>query len=143
MNERLDNTCRLPVGTRDSVHVPFVVGRAEFPKELRDRMTLHKALQPGAYVKFIDDKYTKFVLCEKAEAHGVLNPFLDQISMWDPVVVFLLPGITTTTRHTFEIDPGMKDQVRTVLEAQLRRAQEEDPECAECYEIVNNQLIRN
>lgn len=138
--DRLDHSCRLPVGTRDAVHVPFVVAAAAVEATtIDDRIN---GLKPGSYVKFLDDGYTKFVVCEKAEAQGVLNPFVDEISYYEPVVVMMMPGITSPVRHHFDIDPRLKDMERHWLEAELAQAKQEDPDCAGCWVIKNNRVIR-
>src|SRR5690348_13829805 len=126
---RLDQTCRLPVGTRDACHVPYVVAQAEHvPVEQR----LMSKLEPRSYVKFVDKDYTRFVLCDKEEAHGVLNPMIDEICYYDPVVVLMLPGITTPVQHGFEIRPEMRDMERKLLDNELEECKKEDGECASC-----------
>jgi hypothetical protein len=137
--ERLDMTCKLELGTRDACHVPFIVGQLH-----RNPVNYHfQELKPGEFVKFVDEKFQKFVTCGKDEAHGILNPFIDEISMYESVVVFILPGITTSVRHTFNIDPKLKEYQKELLEEHLKASKEDDPNCAGCYEIRNNTIIRN
>jgi hypothetical protein len=135
--DRLDQDCCLPLGTRDAVHLPIVVATYKYggPSNRHE-------LKPGEYVKFVDKDYIYFVPCEKEEAQGILNPFLDEITYFDPVVVFILPGITTAVRHAFEINPEMKTWEKQYLEKNLERAKQEDPACAGCYIIRNNDIIR-
>ena len=140
MQERLDQTCHLPIGTRDAIHVPFVVARLAESVSMEDRLA---GLKPGSFVRFTDAEYTKFVICDKQLAHGILNPFVDEISYYEPVVVLLMPGITTPVRHRFDINPSLKESERQWLSARLEEAKEEDPDCAGCYEIRNNKIIRN
>lgn len=135
---RLDQTCRLPVGTRDAVHVPIVVAKAKF--DINDRIF---EFSPGAYVKFIDDEFTTFVTCEKDEAHGVMNPFLEKIYIFDPVIIMLLPGITGPVRHHFDIDPSRRELEKQFLQDELKASMEADPECAGCYHIRNNEVGRS
>jgi len=132
---RLDQTCDITVGTRDAIHVPFVVGKLA-PQE-------HTDLTPGDFVKFIDDKFTYFKLALKEDAHGILNPFLDKISTYDAVVVLLFPGITSPVRHYFDIDPTIKEMHQALLEEELEIAKKADPDCAGCYRIRNNTVIRD
>jgi len=139
MSHQLDQTCRIPVGTRDAVHVPFVVGRAK-DSSIQERI---EGLKPGSFVKFVDDKFVEFALCTKEEAHGILNPFLDEITWYDAVVVFIMPGITTPVVHHFEIEPKLKELHQKMLELELEQRKESDPACAGCYEIKNNKVIRN
>ncbi len=132
--ERLDETCRLMTGTRDAVHVPIVAA-------VVDRS--HKGeLTPGDFVKFTDAEFTKFLPCKKNEAHGILNPFIDEISRYEPVVVMLVPGITSPVRHNFDIDPKQQQIKTEMLKAELEEAKQSDPECAECWIISNNRIIR-
>ncbi len=137
---RLDYTCNLPMGTRDALHVPYVVARWDTPNDIKERLA---GLKPGSYVKFINTEYTKFVVCEKADAQGVVNPFIDEISCYDNVVVLLIPGITTPVRHNFDIKPELLQAEKEILELELRGAKNQDPGCAECYEIRNNEVVRN
>lgn len=138
MTDRLDQRCKLALGTRDAFHVPAIVGQLDYDYESFD----YEPLLPGSYVKFIDDKFTKFNLCDRKDAHGYLNPNLEDISWSDNVLVFLFPGITTPVRHQFEIDLSKKDREIEVLEEELKLKQERDPECAECWFIYNNEVIR-
>lgn len=141
MNHRLDQNCHIPLGTRDAVHVPFVVGRASWGKSsLQERMD---GMKPGAFVRFVDEKFVEFVLCAKEEAHGIINPFLDEVSYYDSVVVMLIPGITTPVVHHFEINPKQKELEQQILQSELELAKESDPPCAGCYVIRNNEVIRN
>ena len=135
--ERLDKTCRLPVGTRDAVHVPIVA--ATVSREL----DYHIPLTPGAFVKFIDAEFTKFIPCNKDEAHGVLNPFIDEIRRYEPVIVMLLPGITSPVRHNFDINPQQKEIEAKFLEMELEEAKKDDPDCAGCWVVRNNRVVRN
>jgi len=134
--QRLDQDCELPVGTRDACHVPFVVARKAYgnPKDWE--------LKPGEFVKFTNDKYTEFVTCTKEEAQGILNPFLDEISTFENVIVFMMPGITGPVQHEFEINPQVRLDEKEMLEVELEERKEQNPECADCYMIRNNRVIR-
>jgi len=138
--ERLDKTTRLMIGTRDAVHVPIAV--AEVSREYCSQNKIW-TLNPGTYVKFVNDEFTKFEPCDKSEAHGVLNPFLDEISTYEPVIVLLNPGITTPVRHHFDIDLQQKARELSFLEIELEEVKEKDPDCAGCWVIRNNSIIRN
>lgn len=127
-------------GTRDAVHVPVVAARAKY---IPLSTGIRPEYVPGAYVKFVDDKFMEFIICDKKEAHGILNPFLDEISVFDTVLVFIMPGITTPVRHDFKIDPKFKEIEQGMLQSELEYAKKSDPECAGCYEIRNNTVIRN
>lgn len=150
--ERMDQRTRLPLGTRDAGHIPFVVGRYkesfhQVPEEERKAYweqyyAEREKFKPGCFVKFIDDKFIYFEVCEKAKAHGYVNPALDEISTYDNVLVFMLPGITEPVRHHFEIRPEKRDLERRLLEAELEQHKEEDPGCAECWTILNNEVVR-
>jgi hypothetical protein len=136
MSERLDKTCRLEVGTRDAVHVPIVVGRADASLDWKVK------LNPGDAVKFTDMEFTKFVPCERSEAHGILNPFLEEICRYESVIVFMVPGITSPVRHRFEINPDKRKWEEEVLKMELEEGKKSDPGCAECFVIRNNEVIR-
>jgi hypothetical protein len=138
MSNQLDQECDLPLGTRDAIHVPYVVGTISKDLSLKERMLI----LPGCWVRFIDDKFIKFVPCEKAEAHGMVNPFLDKISRYSDVVVLLIPGITSQVTHQFDIDPSLRDQRQAMLEAELAEVKEQDPGCADCWVIRNNCVVR-
>jgi hypothetical protein len=133
-SERLDQDTCLPRGTRDALHVPFVVAGADY--KYRGR------INSGDFVKFVDEKFTLFTPCEREEAHGVINPFLKEVSCYQTVVVLLLPGITTSVRHTFEITPEKKEWEKDILQTELEAAKREDPECADCWVILNNRVTR-
>jgi len=135
MSERLDQTTHLPLGTRDAVHVPVIAGRFNYK-------TSFPELEPGSFVKFVDKDFTLFELCEKKDAHGFINPYLDEIYYFDNVLIFILPNITTPVRHYFEINLQQKTNEREVLEAELEEMKRNDESCAECYEIRNNEIIR-
>lgn len=135
--ERLDQTCSIPLGTRDAIHVPFTVGSLHN----KFKAGIYKLI-PGSFVRFVDDKFIEFELCEREKAHGILNPFLEEISIFDNVVVLLKPGITSVVRHTFDIDPKKEEIEKQILEMELKEAKEEDPSCADCYVIKNNRVTR-
>lgn len=150
--ERMDKNTRLPLGTRDACHIPFVVGRLKdppIPKDEEARKDYYKQWEenrkkyvPGAWVKFTDDKFTYFELCEKVEAHGFINPLLETVSTYDNVIIWLMPDITEPVRHTFEICPNKRQTEKSLLEEELAEAQANDPECASCWDIVNGEVIR-
>ncbi len=137
--ERLDHSTTLPLGTRDAVHLHIVVGKFEY--NIKEQFPTY--LTPGSFVKFVDKEFTKFVLCEREEAHGFLNQFIKKICYYDNVIVFLLPDIATPVRHHFEIDLQKRQSEQWVLEAELEEAQSADPECASCYHIKNGRVIRS
>jgi hypothetical protein len=99
-------------------------------------------LKPGNWVRFTNNKYTEFEPCNKDEAHGILNPFLDEISTYDTVIVFLIPGITEPVRHTFDINPEKKKWEKEILDMEVEEARKNDPDCAGCWQIRNNEVIR-
>lgn len=144
MNERLDQTCHLIVGTRDAAHIPFVVAQYNITTTtLEERLKMGHKLPPGHFVRFIDDNYMHFVLCDRDEAHGIINPFIEEVRFYDAVVIFILPGITSSVRHYFDINPKLKALEQQMLESELEQRKQEDPACAGCYEIRNNDIIRN
>ncbi len=134
MSDRLDHPCKLSPGERDAVHVPIVAG--EFAGEWTED------LRPGDWVKFTDDNFRAFVKCDKADAHGVVNPFLEIAQRYHPMVILLKPGITTPVRHNFQIVPAQPEYERMMLELELERVKEEDPACADCWYIENGVLER-
>ncbi len=145
---RVDQTCNLPDGYRDSIHVPFVV--AEMHHEAYKDAT--KQVVPGQHVKFInvtDDfeltegRHYIVIPCAKEEAHGLANPFIDDISMYDRFMVMLFPGIAGETSHTFDIRLKGRIVERTILESQLAQQKTDDPACAGCWHIRNNRLERS
>lgn len=140
---RLDRKCRLEIGTRDAVHVPIVVGKLKYGTGNDFDIGFLSSLVPGAFVKFIDSEYEQFVMCDKAAAHGIVNPFLEEVAYYAPVVVFLFPGITTPVRHHFDIDPKLRVLEQSMLEAELAEAKADDPECAGCWSIRNNEVQRD
>lgn len=137
----LDQNCNIPLGTRDAIHVPFVVG-SPARLSLEEERQLGFERKPGSFVKFTDDKFIEFIPCDKESAHGILNPFLDEISRYDKVIVFLLPGITTPVRHNFDINLQQKQVEKQILEIELKHQKEADPDCADCWMIRNNAIIR-
>ncbi len=143
MNERLDQTCHIEAGTRDAVHVPFIVVdfvTTDFFDSLNDFLPRFK---PGDWIRFLDAECDKFEKCEKKDAHGLINPFIDTISCCDSVVVFLRPGITGPVRHNFNIDFERSKFEQEVLQEELALAKAEDLECAECWHIENNRVTRS
>lgn len=144
---QLNKTCDLDVGTRDAVHVPIVVGQLFHPKPVRDEngkmiFTPLTEVKPGDWVKFVDDKFTEFVPCDKSEAHGMVNPFIDYVPFYGAIVVILKPGITSPVRHNFDIDPNIAEQRKHYLETMLKLKKANDPGCAECWIIQNDEVIR-
>ncbi len=131
----LNERCVLSVGTRDAIHVPIVAAKA-------DHSVGYDDIKPGCFIKFLDKEYSKFVLCDKKEAHGMVNPFIEQISSYDTVIVFIMPDITSPVRHQFEINPTQRDWQQKILEQELEEAKVSDPDCAGCYAIENGQVIR-
>lgn len=131
---RLDESCDLPVGTRDAVHCPFVVIQNHDWK---------LDLKPGDWVRFKDDTFTTIEPCEKKDAHGLINPFINELSTFEGFVVFIVPGIATDVEHTFKINPDLKRIRQVLLEIELKQVQAEDEACAGCWEIRNNRVIRN
>jgi hypothetical protein len=123
------------LGTRDAVHVPFVVGRFQRSKEYID-------LNPGQWVRFVDNEYTEFVLSDYQNGHGIIDPFLEKACIYESVRILLRPGITSPVRHTFEIAPAFHEVNKIKLEQELAQAQEDDPNCAGCWQIINNEITR-
>jgi len=143
----LNKTCDIDIGTRDAVHVPIVVGRLFHPKPVRDEsgkmiFTPLEPVEPGQWVKFVDSDFTDFTACTKDEAHGMINPFIDYVPYYDAVVVILKPGITSPVRHNFDIDPKKAEIRKQYLEVELEEAKKEDPGCAHCWQIINDEVIR-
>ena len=141
--DRLDHECSLPLGTRDAVHVPFVVAEDGRTNEEKLRVDEGgRSIKPGDYVRFLDSEFRKFTPCDQAEAQGIVNPFLERADIWHPVIVFLLPGLTGPVRHHFDIDVTAPGRERLYLESELEQAKREDPACADCYFIENGRLQR-
>jgi hypothetical protein len=136
MNE-LGTDSDLPVGTRDAVHVPFVVAIVDHKLNVGIRLSI----QPGQWVRFTDEKFTKVEPCEKEDAHGIIDPFIDEMSLYN-VRVLLRPGITSPVRHEFEIDPSRLQLERAMLAAEVEERKRNDPGCAECWRIQNRRVIR-
>lgn len=135
-SERLDQSTKLPLGTRDAVHVPIIAAKLD-PKE-----KYYGQIDAGSFVKFTDPEFTLFTICQKENAHGIINPFLDEVNFYDTVVILLLPGITTPVRHAFNIDVSQKERERSILEIELEEARKSDPDCASCWIIHNNEIVR-
>ena len=143
----LNKTCTVDISTRDAVHVPVVVGRLFHPKPTKDdsgKMIFAPLpnVEPGQWVKFIDSDFTDFTPCSKEEAHGMINPFIDYVPYYGAVVIILKPGITSPVRHNFDIDPAKADARKQYLEFELAQARKEDPGCADCWVIENDEVIR-
>lgn len=85
----------IPLGTKDAVHVPYIVVKAAY-----------ESVNPGNWVRFSNSSQEKVVSCDKDDALviGIVNPFVDSVSYGDSFVVLLIPSITTPVRHQFEID---------------------------------------
>jgi hypothetical protein len=142
MND-LSKTCNLPLGVRDAMHVPFVIAKVFEPKREKGDPWVDLSVEPNTWVKFTDNSFTHFVKCTKEEAHGLINPFLtDAVRSYENVVVLLVPGITTPVRHGFDIDPQLLAARNQELETRLQIEKEEDPNCADCWAIRNNEIIR-
>lgn len=135
MAERLDHGCKLITGQRDAVHVPIVAGEYNGDPWERD-------IVPGEWVRFVDDKFEKFEPCLKAEAHGIVNPFLEKVPAYETVLILLKPGITTPVRHEFHIVPHQPEFEKRMLEIELEDAKKGDPGCAECYYVENGEVRR-
>ena len=82
----------IPLGTKDAVHVPYIVVRG------------YDEVNAGDWVRFTDSNQERVESCDKSEAIGIINPFMDSISYDEHFVVLLMPGITTPVHHQFEID---------------------------------------
>lgn len=126
-------------GETDALHVPFVV--VEYRPTIEEYRN-NTLLKPGEWVKLKEGNTKEVVRCSKEEAIGMIDPFLDEIDGYDKFVVLLVPGVTTETRHTFEIRPELKKLKREFLEAELEEHKKDDPECASCWQIKNNRIIR-
>ena len=136
MNE-LGTDANFHVGTRDAVHVPIVFAEIDNKLSIDIRMNI----QPGQWVRFVDEKFTKIEPCEKENGHGIIDPFIEDISLWN-VRVLLRPGITSPVRHEFEIDPRKLEIENALLAAELEENKRNDPNCAECWVIQNRRLVR-
>lgn len=124
----------LLLGQKDAVHVPIVIARSQDYKQ---------QLHPGDWVNFTDKKYTQFVVVDtKEEALGMIDPFLDEVSPYDNVVILLKPGITSPVRHEFEINPELLEETNKLLREELKELQEKDSGCSECWTIRNGSIIR-
>lgn len=129
---------KLPVGTRDALHIPFVVVS----------YNNSNYLSPGDLVRFTDETCTKLEKTnfnqplERYQAHGMVNPFVDKLTCDENVVVFLLPGLTSPVRHTFEINVKERNQIAIELEKELEQEKENDPNCAQCWYVLNDMVTR-
>lgn len=121
------------LGERDAVHVPIVTCEAHDYKNLP---------APSDWVRFTDDKFTTVVKCEKKDAHGIADPFLDEISAFQRFAVLIVPGVTTDVRHEFQIIPELRDAKRQALEFELEQIKLDDQACSDCWVIRNNNILR-
>lgn len=122
------------IGTKDAVHVHIVIAEKDSYKE---------EIKPGDWVKFTDDKYNKIIKCEKVDAHGIVDPFLDEyIYSFDKFAVLLVPGIASAVRHDFEINPNFRVWEKEALEDELKEIRDNDSDCGDCWQIRNNKIIR-
>ncbi len=152
----------LPEGTRDALHVPYVVcrmkeerfpeiilGETETQEQKNERWRAYykkkekDQCNPGDWVKFSNSTFSEVEKCTKEEAHGIVDPFLQVTSFFDRFIVLLVPGMTSEPLHSFEINPDFLKLKKEMLEYDLKQSKEEDSDCAECYEIRNNRIIRN
>lgn len=138
MKNELGYDPRMPAGTRDAVHVPIVIGRLKRPLDVAKE----NSLQPGSWVKFVDNKYIEFELSDKENGHGIVDPFVDEIAFFGEIFILLRPGITTPVRHEYEIDPEMLKFQKELLQEELKNERESDPACADCWQIRNGSVIR-
>ena len=113
------------VGTRDAFHVPIVV------------TVCSAAIHGGDWVRFVSEEGKEVERCERSQSHGIADPFIHRIAPGLPFYVLLSPGMVKSVRHTFDLDFK-----RSALERQLEEQQEADPDCAECWAIDGDQLIR-
>lgn len=129
---------KLPAGTRDALHVPFVVVSYD----------CNNPIIPGDLVRFTDETCTKLERVKRAnplhmyQAHGMVNPFTDIVPYEQNIVVFLLPGRTSPVRHTFDIKVKERNRIAIELENGLELEKEQDPNCAECWQVVNDTITR-
>jgi hypothetical protein len=131
MSERLDQASSLSVGTRDAVHVPIIVINAK-----------GNLLAPGMWIRFTNESCNDYEVCNRENAHGIINPFISKIRSYDSVVVFLVPGITTPVQHNFDIVWDKAKMEHVMLELELAEIIKNEPNCAECYYIENGSIQR-
>lgn len=141
-NELGSNVRMIISGTRDAVHVPIVIARFKESKDVKEQLKSMDELKPGQWVKFVDDKYIDFVLSDQENGHGIVDPFLDDVGVWDDIRILLRPGITTPVRHQYEINPAMLKARKKLLDMELEEKKQEDPECADCWQIKNGDIVR-
>ena len=85
----LGQTDKLPLGTRDAVHVPYIVACAICPVE------------PGDWVKFTTRSGTGVTKCSKEEADGIIDPFINGPITSDFFMVLIKPGKSGPVKHNF------------------------------------------
>lgn len=142
MKNELGYDPNVPAGTRDAIHVPIVIGRLKENSFFIERLKDHENLKPGKWVKFVDNKYIEFELSDKENGHGIIDPFLDEVSVFDDIRILLRPGITSPVRHEYEINPEMLKFENELLQQEVEARKEEDPNCASCWQIKNRKVIR-
>lgn len=136
---RLDHINHLSAGTKDAVHVPFIV--ASLDRDIVLNSHSHPELKGGDWVKFTDDTCKYVVPSNKEEGHGIINPFVDEVCWWG-IVVLLRPGITTPVQHHFVINPALLVWEKEMLESELRETKENDPGCSDCWVIQDGKITR-
>jgi len=121
----LFDSSNLTLGLKDALHVPIVVVQCD------------ELLHGGEWVRFVDAESNRVIKCDQDESHGFVNPY-DTPFDNKPFIMFLNPDMTGPVRHEFDI----KHKERETLEEELERQREEDPNCAECWQIENGKIIR-
>jgi hypothetical protein len=145
MQIRLDQNCKLKRGIKDAIHVPFIVARLDnnYGNDIDSIMAMSDKLKPGCYIKFTNYECTSFVPCEKDEAHGIINPFLDTVCFYDDVVILLVPSVVTKFSHDFDIDLTKQQLEKQKLTQELIQTIANDSECGNCWRIKNNEIVRD
>lgn len=129
----LGENTSLPAGTRDAVHCPIViVSSKEYPVKL----------SPGDWVKFTDDKFTKVEKCEKRDADGIVDPFLETVDCYENFAIMLVPHTTQGLFHSFDINPAYRKAYQKSLQLELEDVRQNDPDCGDCWAIKNGKIIR-
>ncbi|MHA1943809.1 MAG: hypothetical protein ACW96M_05375 [Candidatus Thorarchaeota archaeon] len=124
-------------GLRDAFHAPAILCQINIDN-------CRTCPDDVKFVRFTDEECTEVAPCEREQAHGVVDPFVELEWYMDNKLVWVLlkPGIVTNLYHAFEMElEPMSDEEKS-LRAELKQRREEDPNCAECWQIEGGRVIR-
>jgi len=127
-------------GLRDAFHAPAILCSIDLYTNSRG----YANPEDISFVRFTNDDFSEVEPCEREQAHGVVDPFvkLDWTAENKLVWVLLNPGIVTNLVHSFEMSiPEMSDEEKSLRE-ELKQCREEDPNCAECWQIEDGKVVR-